>query len=296
MKHVLILGSGRSSFHLIEYLIQQADTESWKITIADRFFAPVWDVFKNHPRTSWIELDLNSSAEWDRLFNGIYFVISLLPPSWHVKVAQKALENNIHMATASYLSPEVLKLQSEIEQKQLFFLNECGLDPGLDHASAMDMIARLKAQNATIEAFYSYCGGLPSPKTSTDRWGYKFSWNPRNVILAGQSHARFKENGTETLIPYVQLFKRAETVCINSIPYDAYANRDSLTYLKTYGLPEIPSFKRGTLRRSGFCIAWNVWVALGLTDDTLLINIETPIAFSDFVNRFLPSEIGRAHV
>lgn len=288
MRRLLILGAGRSAYHVIEYLIEQTKQHDWYLRIADQYFSQQTLELKSKGRAEWIQVDLNSDTEWNALFSNVYLVISLLPPHWHIKVAQKAVSEGIHMATASYVSDDMRKLEPEILNKNLFFLNECGLDPGIDHASAMDIISRLKADDCTIEAFYSYCGGLMAQKTKTDSWAYKFSWNPRNVILAGQSHARFLEFGKESCIPYVQLFKRSECISINGVEYDAYANRDSISYVSTYGLNGIQHFKRGTLRRKGFCKAWDIFVALGLTDDTLQLTISEPITFEELIRKFLP--------
>jgi saccharopine dehydrogenase-like NADP-dependent oxidoreductase len=289
MTRILILGAGRSAYHVIAYLLEQSKHQNWQIRIADQYFSPQTLALKAQHSAEWIQVDLNSDTEWNAIFSNVYFVISLLPPNWHLKVAQKAVLEGIHMATASYTSNEIHKLEPEILKKGLFFLNECGLDPGIDHASAMEVISGLKAEGHTIEAFYSYCGGLTSHRTKTDSWAYKFSWNPRNVILAGQSHARFLEFGIESIIPYFQIFKRAEVITINGLEYDAYANRDSISYIDTYGLKGIQHFKRGTLRRKGYCKAWDVFVSLGLTDDSVLLNIAEPITFENVIRKFLPS-------
>jgi len=288
MIRILILGAGRSAYHVIAYLLEQSKHQHWQIRIADQHFSSQTLALKERYTAEWIQVDLNSETEWNAIFSNVHLVISLLPPNWHTKVAQTAVSEGIHMATASYTSDEMRKLEPEILKKELFFLNECGLDPGIDHASAMDIISGLQAQGHTIDAFYSYCGGLPSHNTKTDSWAYKFSWNPRNVIIAGQSHARFLEFGNESVIPYLQIFKRAEVISINGQEYDAYANRDSISYINTYGLNGIQHFKRGTLRRKGYCKAWDIFVSLGLTDDTLLLNIAEPLSFANLIRKFLP--------
>lgn len=214
----------------------------------------------------------------------------MLPASMHMDVAHDCLRLGKHLATASYVSKEMEALHEEAKSKNLLFLNEIGLDPGIDHMSAMKLIDELKEKGANITSFKSYCGGLVAPESNDNPWGYKFSWNPRNVILAGQSTAQFFENNQLKFIPYNRLYTQTNTVNVDGLgKFDAYANRDSLSYRKPYGLENIPTILRGTLREHNYCKAWNVFVKLGLTDDTFVIENTNNLTYNELIDSFLPN-------
>jgi len=180
-------------------------------------------------------------------------------------------------------------LDEEAKAKGLVFMNEIGLDPGIDHMSAMQVIDRIKEQGGKMLLFESFCGGLVAPESDTNLWNYKFTWNPRNVVLAGQGGASmFIQEGTYKYIPYQKLFRRTEFLTINgSGKFEAYANRDSLKYRSIYGLEDIKTMYRGTIRKVGFSRAWNVFVQLGMTDDTYTIEDSENMSYRDFTNLFL---------
>jgi len=212
----------------------------------------------------------------------------MLPARFHIEVAKDCLLFNKHMVTASYISKEMKGLDSEAKQKGLIFMNEIGLDPGLDHMSAMQVIDRIRDNNAKILLFESFCGGLVAPESDNNLWNYKFTWNPRNVVLAGQGGAAmFIQEGTYKYIPYHKLFRRTEFLNINNQKFEAYANRDSLKYRSVYGLDNIPTMYRGTIRKVGFSRAWNIFVQLGMTDDSYIIEDSENMSYRDFVNLFL---------
>lgn len=269
---LLLLGAGRSASALMQYLLHHAPAERWFLTVADAQPAHLAPVLAGHSRYARaVPFDARAPAQLRELVAGADLVISMLPAFLHPPVAATCLELRRHLATASYVSPELRALHPEAEAAGLVFLMECGLDPGLDHMSAMHTISELKAQGARLTGFRSYCGGLVAPESEGDNpWRYKFSWNPRNVILAGQGDpAQYLENGELRYIPYAELFGRAETIAVPGHGhFEGYANRDSLTYREAYGLADVQTMLRGTLRRPGFCPAWQVLVALGLTDDT----------------------------
>jgi len=188
-------------------------------------------------------------------------------------------------------------LHQEAIRKDLVLLNECGLDPGLDHLSAMKLLDGLREEGARILAFRSYTGGLIAPESNNNPWGYKFSWNPRNVILAGQGTARFIQDGKYRYIPYHRLFSSAETITVrhpefggSAVRFDGYANRDSLLYRHRYGLLEVPTLLRGTLRQQNFCKAWDVFVRLGLTDDSFVLEDSEHLSYAGLVAAFLPAD------
>jgi saccharopine dehydrogenase-like NADP-dependent oxidoreductase len=268
---LLLLGAGRSASALIDYLLRHAPAERWFLTVADAapaHLAPVLAAHSQYARA--VPFDARAPEQLRELVAGADLVISMLPAFLHPLVARLCLELGRHLATASYVSPEVQALHAEATAAGLVFLMECGLDPGLDHMSAMHTIHDLQARGARLTGFRSYCGGLVAPESEGDNpWRYKFSWNPRNVVLAGQGGpARYLEGGREKFIAYDELFARARVVAVPGHGhFEGYANRDSLTYRAAYGLADVQTMLRGTLRRPGYCGAWQVLVALGLTDD-----------------------------
>jgi saccharopine dehydrogenase-like NADP-dependent oxidoreductase len=268
---ILLLGAGRSATALIQYLLRHAPAERWFLTVADALpahLAPVLAAHSQYARA--VPFEARDAQRLHELVAEADIVLSMLPAALHPAVAQACLAHRRHLATASYVSPEVQALHAEAAAAGLVFLMECGLDPGLDHMSAMQIINELKTEGARITGFRSYCGGLVAPESEGDNpWRYKFTWNPRNVVLAGQGGpAHYLEGGQDKLIPYAELFGRAETLVVPGHGhFEGYANRDSLTYRAAYGLADIQTMLRGTLRRPGYCAAWQVLVTLGLTDD-----------------------------
>jgi saccharopine dehydrogenase (NADP+, L-glutamate forming) len=247
----------------------------------------------NHPAGSAFRFDINDAAQREKEVAGAALVVSMLPAFMHGAVARECVKLGRHLVTASYVSDEMRALDADAKKAGVILLNECGLDPGIDHMSAMKVIDSVRAKGGKMNAFYSYCGGLVAPESNDNPWGYKFSWNPRNVILAGQATAQYIENGKYKYLPYNRLFSSAETIHVDGWgDYDAYANRDSLSYRAVYGLEQIPTMLRGTLRMPGFCKAWNVFVQLGLTDDTWKIHDANQLSYAELVDAFLPKGLG----
>lgn len=288
MKKILLLGAGRSSYSLIQYLLSNASKENWHITVGDFSVELAQEKIANHPQGTAIQFDINNSELADNEINKADVVISLLPPSLHFKAAQSCLKFGKHLLTASYISPEIKKLEEEVKAKGLLFLNEIGLDPGIDHLSAMQIIDRLKAENAKISAFRSYTGGLVSPEYDNNPWNYKFTWNPRNVVLAGQGTAKYVINGQYKYVPYHRLFKHLEEITIDNYGvFEGYPNRDSLAYREAYGIANIPTLLRGTLRKKGYCQSWDAFVQLGMTDDSYVLENSENMTYREFTNSFL---------
>ncbi|MCB9252941.1 MAG: saccharopine dehydrogenase NADP-binding domain-containing protein [Flavobacteriales bacterium] len=287
-KSILLIGAGRSTTHLIEYLCKQGLENDWNLTIADMDpeLAVLKSVFEN---SKAVQLDINQPEKLDKLVEEHDLVVSMLPAHMHMPVARTCLNFNKHFVSASYLSKEMMDLDPEIKHKDLIFLNECGLDPGLDHISAMSIIDQLKARGCYIREFESFTGGLVAPENDDNAWKYKFTWNPRNVVLSGYGGAiKFMQEGEYKYIPYHQVFSRTEIIEIEQYGmFEGYANRDSLKYIKTYGLEDIKTMYRGTLRRPGFCKAWNAFVALGATDDSYTLENSENMTFREFINTFL---------
>ncbi len=297
---LLLLGAGRSASVLLQYLLRHAPAGRWFLTVADALPAHLAPVLAAHSRSARaVPFNVRDAARLDQLVAEADLVISMLPAAFHPLVARACLRHRRHLATASYVSPEIRALHEEAAATGLVFLMECGLDPGLDHMSAMRAIEQIRGQGGRLTSFTSYCGGLLDPASEGDNpWRYKFTWNPRNVVLAGQGGpARYLENGQERLLPYEELFGRAETLVVPGHGhFEGYANRDSLTYREAYGLADIQTMLRGTLRRPGYCGAWQALVALGLTDDSTPVGNPAEQPWQEVVARHLPTPAAPADV
>lgn len=289
MKKILIIGSGRSATSLIRYLLEKSEVENFLITIADVSLSTAEKYIKGHPRASGVELNVMDTQHRNELISQHDLVISMLPAFLHMEVAKDCVHFGKHLVTASYISKEMEALDEEVKAKGLVFMNEIGLDPGIDHMSAMQVIDRIRSKGGKMLLFESFCGGLIAPESDTNLWNYKFTWNPRNVVLAGQGGAaEFIQEGTYKYIPYHRLFRRTEFINIEDYgKFEVYANRNSLKYQSVYGLENILTLYRGTIRRVGFSKAWNMFVQLGMTDDTYIIPDSENLTYREFVNLFL---------
>ncbi len=293
MTKILIIGAGRSATSLIDYILNHAAENNWQITVSDVELKLAQEKVGTNPLAKAISFDIRKEEERRAVIQQHDFVISMLPAFMHGDVARDCVEFGKHMATASYVSADMKALDKEAKSKNILLLNECGLDPGLDHASAMHIIDSIKEQGGTINAFRSYTGGLVAPESNDNPWGYKFSWNPRNVVVAGQGTAQYMEEGDIKCIPYNRLFSQINTITVKGFnSFDAYANRDSISYIDIYGLQHIKTMIRGTLREEGYCKAWDVFVKLGLTDDTSKISNASSLTYSHLVASFLPPAKG----
>lgn len=293
MANILIIGAGRSATSLIDYLLNYSTDLEWKITIADVDKELAEQKAAGHVNAKAIGFDIKNTEARRSLIREHDFVISMLPATMHGDVARDCVEFGKHMATASYVSKEMQSLHDAAKEKNIILLNECGLDPGIDHASGMKLIDEITAKGGEIHSFKSYCGGLVAPESNNNPWGYKFSWNPRNVVLAGQGTAQYLEHGALKFIPYNRLFTQIEVVEIKGYgKFDAYANRDSISYIDAYGLKNIKTMLRGTLRQHGYCKAWDVFIRLGLTDDSSKISEADKLTYTSLLEAFLPQEQG----
>lgn len=291
MSRILVIGAGRSSSSLIDYLLSNASVYNWHITLADANKKAIDSKVSNYQAVATaVEFDVENVTLRKELITNSDFVISMLPAFMHPDVARDCVKLGKHLATASYVSDTMRELDAEAKQKNILLLNECGLDPGIDHASAMKVIHEIQAKGGEITSFKSFCGGLVAPESNDNPWGYKFSWNPRNVVLAGQGTAQFIEEGKLKFIPYNRLYTQICTIDVDGYgQFDAYANRDSIGYQKPYGLESAKDMLRGTLRMPGYCKAWNVFVKLGLTDDSYKIKVSDKFTYTDLINSFLPA-------
>ncbi|MBI2268979.1 MAG: saccharopine dehydrogenase NADP-binding domain-containing protein [Bacteroidetes bacterium] len=293
MKNILIIGAGRSASSLIRYLLEHSSRETWKITVADVSLELALQKTNRHANARAIAFDVNNQIQREAEVKLADVVVSMLPASMHLLAAKDCLQFGKHLITASYVSKDIAALDADAKKKGVLFLNEMGLDPGIDHMSAMQIIDRIKTSDGELTAFRSYCGGLVAPESNDNPWGYKFTWNPRNVVLAGQGTAQYIEDGQYKYIPYNRLFTQVENISVEGYgEFDAYANRDSLSYRQLYGLESIPTMLRGTLRMKGYCKAWNAFVQLGLTDDTCKIADSNKMTYAQLVEAYLPKGKG----
>jgi saccharopine dehydrogenase-like NADP-dependent oxidoreductase len=290
MRKILIIGAGRSASSLIKYLLDKSEAENLLLTIADLSEALANKKTENHKNARAISFDVCNDEQRKQEIQQADIVISMLPAHLHIEVAKDCVFYKKSMITASYISEEMKSLDFQAKENQIVLMNEIGLDPGIDHMSAMKIMDEIKSKGGKIILFESFCGGLVAPESDTNLWNYKFTWNPRNVVLAGQGGAaKFIQEGTYKYIPYHKLFRRTEFLEVEGFGrFEAYANRDSLKYRDIYGLQNAETCYRGTIRRVGFSKAWDVFVQLGMTDDTYIIDDSENMSNRDFVNLFLP--------
>jgi saccharopine dehydrogenase (NADP+, L-glutamate forming) len=288
MANILVLGAGRSSSALIDYIIKQAEKFEWRVTVGD-VSKQAAETRIGDGKATAISFDIQHLEQSQAAIGSADVVISLIPAHLLSLVAKICLAEGKHLLTASYVSPEMKSFHDEALQKGLLFLNECGLDPGIDHMSAMQVIDQIKSEGGKLTSFESFTGGLIAPETDPENpWRYKFTWNPRNVVMAGQSTAKYLQNGEYKFIPYQQLFQRITPVTVPGFgAYEGYANRDSLSYLDTYQLQGIKTMLRGTLRNQGYCSAWNILVQVGCCDDGYWMENVASMTHRSFISSFL---------
>ncbi|MFQ5491078.1 MAG: saccharopine dehydrogenase C-terminal domain-containing protein [Phycisphaerae bacterium] len=266
MKKVLVLGSGRVAGPLVKYLLDRSDIS---VTLAGNDPQRIGQLVGNNPRGTGLEVDAQDLPRIGRLIAGHDVAVSLLPPAYHHLIAELCIEHGTQMVTTSYVSPEMKLLDEMARRAGVTVLCESGLDPGLDHMSAMRMIDDARQRNHRIISFKSYCGGLPAPDANDNPFGYKFSWNPRGVLAAGKNSARWREDGHEKVVPGPRLFDHYRVLHFDGLgDFEAYPNRDSLGYIDRYGLQNVETLHRGTLRYPGWCDTWRKIIELGLLDES----------------------------
>ena len=290
IRTVLVIGAGKSTSQLVLYFLDKSIKENLKIIVGDISLYNAQALVGKHPNGKAIALDVFNKQQRETVIKEASIVVSMLPARFHIEVAKDCLRFNKSMITASYISKEMQALDNDVKEKGLVFMNEIGLDPGIDHMSAMQVIDRIRDNGGEMLLFESFTGGLVAPESDTNLWNYKFTWNPRNVILAGQGGAaEFIQEGTYKYIPYQRLFRRTEFLEVEGYGrFEGYANRNSLKYRSIYGLDNIPTLYRGTLRRVGFSKAWHIFVMMGMTDDSYKLQATEDMSYRDFVNLFLP--------
>ena len=262
MKNILVLGAGMVAGPLVRYLLEQPEN---KVLVGSRTVEKAQKMVQGYANGSALKILIDDEDVVSKAVADADIVISLLPWIHHLKVAKLCLKHGKHMVTTSYVKPEMKALDADVKAKGLLFLNEIGVDPGIDHMAAMKIIDHIHANGGTVESFYSYCGGLPALASNTNPFGYKFSWSPDGVLLAAGNDGRYLKNGKVVEIPGEKLF---EHYWLLDVPgagvFEAYVNRDALPYMDIYGIPKVKSMYRGTLRNISHCEAWNYYKKIGM--------------------------------
>jgi len=264
VKHILVLGAGLVARPLVRYLLE---VPGFHVTVATRTVRKAEAMIEGHPRGAPVTVDVEREDDLRALVAKADLAISLLPWTQHLKVARMCLDRGIPMVTTSYVSPDMRALDAPAREKGVILLNEVGLDPGIDHMSAMRIIHDVERRGGKVEEFESCCGGLPAPEANTNPWGYKFSWSPRGVVLAGRNSARYLRGGKIVETPGPDLFTDVRSAEIPGIgAMEIYPNRDSLGYRDIYGLSDVVTLFRGTFRYPGHSRTWKGLADLGWLD------------------------------
>ena len=290
---ILIIGAGRSSSALIKYCLDKSEELSWTVTVADADPAAAAAKVGKHPRGHSAWLNVTKTNDRRDLISRADIVVSLLPAHLHIEAAHDCIRLKKHLITASYVSQELYRLGDEARNRELIFMGEMGLDPGIDHMTAMQRLNAIREMGGNVTAFRSFTGGLIAKESNNNPWGYKFTWNPRNVVLAGQGTAQYLQDKKLKFLPYQRLFSTLWDV---EVPghgkFEAYANRDSLLYREQYGLEDIPTILRGTLRYPGYAAAWSALVKIGLTNADFPILDSARITYHELMEALAPSGSG----
>lgn len=291
MKSILVLGAGRSCSTLIKRLLDRSEECGWKVIVGDIDLSVAQQKVSGHERGEAFQLSVLDNIERDKRIGEADLVMSMVPAFLHASVAKVAIAAGVPVITPSYLSDEMMSLDEAAKEAGVLVLNEIGLDPGIDHMSAMKVIDEIKSDGGVMKGFESYCGGLVAEESDNNPWHYKISWNPRNIVLAGQGgSATFKDAGRVKLEPPHRVFRRLRAIEVEGRLYKGYPNRDSLAYEEIYNLPDMETLIRGTLRVDGFCRSWDILVQLGMVRDDAKLVWAKDISWSEWTRSFLPSK------
>jgi saccharopine dehydrogenase-like NADP-dependent oxidoreductase len=294
-KKILVVGAGRTSSTLIEYLQKQAEKQNWQITVADQSFELAKARAGKHRSTKPLKFNVSDDYQRDNEISVADIVVSLLPESLHVRLVKDCLRYKVHLVTASYVSDNMDSFHEQALKRNVVLLNEMGLDPGIDHMETMRLINEVKHKGGELTSLKSYGGGLVADESNDNPWGYKITWNPMNVVTAGMSSARYYKDGQLKVVPYNRLFLDTEIVEIPGLgKFESYPNRDSIKYKRIYHVPRIPNVYRGSLRRIGYCNAWNALVKLGITENRYIIPDSDTLTYNDFISIYLDKKNGNS--
>ncbi len=287
-KRVLILGAGLVSRPMVRYLLELPDVET---VVATRTVSKAQDLIAGHPNGKAVPLLVDNEPELHRLVADADVVVSLLPYTYHATVARHCLDLKKHLVTTSYVGDAMRQFSEPAAKSGLLFLNEIGLDPGIDHMSAMVIIDRVRDAGGKVVSFVSSCGGLPAPDANDNPLGYKFSWSPKGVLMAGRNDARFLKDGKEVFIPSSRLFSSYWKARVEGLgELEAYPNRNSLPYIELYGLQGIKTMLRATFRNTGWCETMQALVNLGLLKDDREWSDLKRMTYGQWLREFVPEE------
>jgi saccharopine dehydrogenase (NADP+, L-glutamate forming) len=293
MKNILVIGAGRTSSSLINYLLDKSAEFGWLITIADQSLELAEQKAANHPRAKAIQFNVMDNEQRSLFIGKADIVISLLPETLHVHLVKDCIKHRVNLVSASYVSPEMASFNDEAASAGLVFLNEMGLDPGIDHMETMKLLAKVKAKGGKLISLRSFGGGLVAPDSDDNPWGYKITWNPMNVVMAGVASARYVKDEKLKIVPYNRLFRDVSIVEVPGLgKFESYPNRDSIKYRRIYNIPRIPNVFRGSIRKIGFCKAWNALVQIGLTDNRYLVPDSNKFKYSEWLSFYLDKKNG----
>jgi len=293
MKNILVIGAGRTSSTLINYLLEKSKDSDWAITVADQSLEIAEQKVANHPRAKAIKFDVLDDEQRAVQISKTDLVVSLLPETFHIHVVKDCIKYRAHLITASYVSPQMASFDQAVIDAGLTFLNEMGLDPGIDHMDTMKLINKVKDKGGKLISLKSYGGGLISPECDDNPWGYKITWNPMNVVTAGMASARYVKDGRLKIVPYNRVFRETHLVNVPGLgKFESYPNRDSVKYRRIYNIPEIPNVFRGSMRKIGFCKAWNALIQIGLTDNRYIVPDSNKFKYNEWLSFYLDKNNG----
>lgn len=293
MKNILVIGAGRTSSSLINYLFQNSNEYGWHVTVADQSLELAEQKTANNPGAKAIQFNAMDEHQRSLQIGKADIVISLLPETFHVHLAKDCIKQRVNLVTASYISSEMAAFNDEVANAGLIFLNEMGLDPGIDHMDTMRLISKVKAKGGNLISLRSYGGGLVAPDCDDNPWGYKITWNPMNVVMAGMASARYVKDEKLKIVPYNRLFRDVRLVDVPGLgTFESYPNRDSIKYRRIYNIPRIPNVFRGSIRKIGFCKAWNALVQIGLTDNRYLVPDSNKLKYNEWLSFYLDKKNG----
>lgn len=297
MKNILVLGAGQSAPYMINYLLENSEKYNWFVTVGDRDINLAREVVKRHPRGDVISFDVNDAEMRLTQIEKTDVLINFLPPAFQYLLALGCISRGKHMITASYQDGRMRDLNNDALRKGILILNEMGLDPGIDHMSAMSMIQGVKRRGGKIVSFKSYGSGLPAPDSISNPLKYAITWNPQNVVMAGEVGAQYLYKGQVKILPYQEVFQRTWVVDLEGIGrMEAYPNRDSLMYQGLFELDDVETMIRGTLRYPGWSETWSQIVRLGLPNETMHISNICNYTYRDWLEMFLPLHISSANL
>ncbi len=295
MKHILVLGAGQSAPYLIHWLLGQARANDWFITVADRDIKAASRHVQGHDRGLGIQLDITDSDMRRTQIAKADIVVNMMAPKFQHLIAWDCLNHSTHMVSVSYRDQTIRDLCPDAQRKGILILNEIGLDPGIDHMSSMSLIDKIRGQNGVITSFISYGSGIPAPESDQNPLKYVITWNPRNVVMAGEHGAQYLIDGKIKILPWHRVFQHSWPVYVEGLGrMEAYPNRDSLSYMKTFGLDEVSTMVRGTLRYPGWSETWLQIVRLGLPNETLRIPNLPQRSFREITEMFIPRHVSGA--